>query len=163
MLFKHREVVKRFGCITGYKHNIKLKPGTKLICFPSRCRSPKEEELDKECKRRLIDIGVFEYSMSPWEARNVFVPKKDCDTRVPTEFRALNGVTKMNAFPMEDVHLTLDWLSSKEIYSVFDLDDGLFRIGLDDVSKPPTVVRTVLGVLQYTRLPQRLKNSPSTF
>ena len=40
---------------------------------------------------------------------------------------------------------------------------GYYHVKLDEDSKPLTAVRTVLGLLQYTRLPQGLKNSPGMF
>ncbi len=64
---------------------------------------------------------------------------------------------------MESVRDTLDWLANKKIFSTFDLKDVFFQVELEDESKPLTVIRTVLGLLQYTRLPQGLKNSPGTF
>ena len=45
--------------------------------------------------------------------------------RVTTDFRALNNMTVTDAYPMEDVHNTLEWLASKKFYSTFDHEDGL--------------------------------------
>ncbi len=64
---------------------------------------------------------------------------------------------------MEDVRETLDWLGSKKIFSTLDLKDGFFQVELAPGSKPCIAIRTVLGLLQYTRLPQGLKPSPGTF
>ncbi len=92
-----------------------------------------------------------------------FVPKKDGGVRVTTDFRGLNNATVTDSYPMENVREVLDWLSSKSIFSTFDLKDGFFQVELAEDSKKQTAVRTVLGLLQYTRLPQGLKNSPGTF
>ena len=58
---------------------------------------------------------------------------------------------------MEAVRATLDWLGGKQLFSTFDLKDGFFQVKLSEKSRPLTAVRTVVGLLQYTRLPQRLK------
>eukprot|EP00171_Calliarthron_tuberculosum_P002219 IDg2219t1 len=163
LIWKHRDIFKGFAKIKGVKHKIKLKPGTEPICCPPRRRSPKEEELERQCMGRLLEIGVLEQAVSPWAANNVFVPKKDSGTRVTTDFRSLNNVTVTDAYPMEDVRDTIDWLARKRIFSAFDLKDGFYQVELDEESKPLTAVRTVIGLLQYTRLPQGLKNSPGTF
>lgn len=95
--------------------------------------------------RWLIDIGGPVYLMSPWAAKNLFVHMKDSGTRVTSDFSALNNVTEMDAYPTEDVYITLNLLSSKKIYSTFHLNVGLFQVVVDDVSKPLTAVRTVQG------------------
>jgi Reverse transcriptase (RNA-dependent DNA polymerase) len=64
---------------------------------------------------------------------------------------------------MEDVRATLEWLSGKNTSSTFDLKDGFFLIVLAEESRPLTAVRTVMGLVQYRRLPQGLKNGPATF
>lgn len=113
--------------------------------------------------KRLIDIGVLEYLMSPWAARSVFVPRKDSGRRITTDFRALDNVTEMDAYFMRDAHLTLNWLISKKRYSIFDLIDDFIQVVLDDVSRPLRAVRTVLGLQYDTMLPRGLKTLHSTF
>ncbi len=78
-------------------------------------------------------------------------------------FSGSEHATVTDSYPMEDVRETLDWLATKKIFSTFDLKDGFFQVELEEYSKPITAIRTVLGLLQYTRLPQGLKNSPGTF
>lgn len=63
---------------------------------------------------------------------------------------------------MEDVHDTLNWLSQKKVYYTFDLKDEFFQVDLDEDSKPLTVVRSVLRLFHYTRLPKGLKSPPET-
>lgn len=113
--------------------------------------------------RRLLSIGVLEHLASPWAANNVFVPRNDLGVCVTTNFRALSNVTITDAYPMEDVNNVLDWLSSKKMFSMFDLKDGFYKFKLGEEPRPLTAMKTVLELLQYTNLPQDLKNSPSTF
>lgn len=56
----------------------------------------------------LLQQGAMKESMSPWGANNVVVSKKDSDIWVTTEFRPLNSVTETNAYPMQDMQMTLD-------------------------------------------------------
>jgi hypothetical protein len=99
----------------------------------------------------------MEPSVSPWAAANVFVPKRKGGLRTTTDFRQLNAMTFSDTYPMEDVRTTLDWLSGETILSTFDLKDGFVQIVLAEESRPLTAVRTVLGLVQYRRLPQGLK------
>lgn len=130
---------------------------------PIRRRSPKEEDTEGQAMEKLIVMGVLEPATSPWAANNVFVRKRDGSIRVTSDFRRLNDLTVTDSYPMEHVRDTLDWLASKSVFSVFDLKDGFYQVMLDPESRACTAIRTVLGLLQYTRLPQGLKNSPGTF
>ena len=69
-----------------------------------------------------------------------------------------NGVYEF----MPDGPNMVDWLAGKKVFSFFDLKDGFFQVELDDSSKPLTAIGRVLGLLQYTRLPMGMKNSPGT-
>lgn len=102
-------------------------------------------------------------SRSPWAANNVFVPKKYSGMRVPSDYRSLNNVIVTDAYPMEDVNDTLYWFSRKKVYSTFDLKEAFYQVELYDISKPLPAARMVMGFLEYTRLPQGLKNSPGPF
>lgn len=163
LICRHRAIFKGFACIKGQEHKIKLKKGVSPICVPWRRRAPQEEQLEREFYDKALRLAVLEQSISPWAACNVFVPKEDSGTRVTTDFQALNNVTETDPFLMGDVHNTLDWLSRKKIFSTFDLKEDFFQVKLGDESKPLTAVRTVVELLQYTRLPQGLKKSPGTF
>lgn len=163
VLWKHREVFKGMGCVKGYEHEIKLKPGTKPIAHPIRRRSPAERKTEEETMRRLLGMGILEPSESEWASNNVFVPKKDHGTRCTSDFRSLNACTIPDQYPMERVEETVEWLAMKKYFSLFDLKDGFFHVLLHLKSRPLTAIRTVIGLLQYTRLPQGLRNSPAVF
>jgi len=163
VIWKHRMIFKEVGCIKGYKHEIKLVKGAEPVVVPIRRRSPAEQAVEEKMMDKLLQKGIVEHSESEWAANNVFVPKRDGSMRCTTDFRALNSRTVSDQYPMESVRETLDWLASKKVFTAFDLKDGYFQVQLDESSKPYTAVRTVKGLLQYTRLPQGLKNSPAVF
>lgn len=82
---------------------------------------------------------------------------------VTTDIKALNSLTETDAYPVKDIRETIDWLSGKRVFSTFNLKDGYYQMEIAKESRPLNAVRTVLGLLQYTRLVQGLKNSPGTF
>ena len=164
LLWKKRGIFKGVGSIKGITHRIKLKEGAQPVNLPMRRRSPAQRKAEETEVKKLVEMKVLEPSTSPWGTLNVFVLKKDKKTlRTTSDFRRLNELTESDVYPMEDMKATIDWLSSKKIYSVFDLKDGFFQVELAVESRPLTAVRTVLGLFQYTRLPMGLKNSPATF
>lgn len=162
LLWTKRDIFKGVGRINGVKHEIILKEGARPIRQPLRKRSPKEQDVLREAMQKLIELGVLEPSKSPWASNNVFVRKKDGSIRVTADFRAMNNATVTDSYPMEDMRQVLDWLGSKKIFSTFDLKDAFYQVELEDHSKPLTALRTVIGLLQYTRLPQGMKNAPDT-
>jgi Reverse transcriptase (RNA-dependent DNA polymerase) len=53
----------------------------------------------------------------------------------------------------------LEWLAKKRWYSVADLKDGYWNARLVEDSRYLTAVKTVVELVQYTRLTVRLKNA----
>jgi len=163
ILWYHRHIFKGVGCVNGYEHKIRLKEGAEPVAIPIRRRSPAEEAAEKEMVLKLVGQGVLEKAESPWAAVNVFVAKKDGGTRATSDFRAVNDRIVSDTYPMEAVRETLDWLSSKKVFSTFDLKDGYFQVKLAEESRAITAIRTVLGLYQYCRLPMGMKNSSAAF
>lgn len=126
LLKRNSGISKRFACIENHKHEIKLKQGTEQVCLSSRKRSPIEEELELQCISKLVELGILEQAVSAWAGNEVVVPRKDKRTRVTTDFGAINNITVTDAFSMENVQLTNDWLPSKNVFSTFDLMDGFY-------------------------------------
>ncbi len=100
LLWAKREIVKGMGCISGIKHHIVLKEGVKQVCCPIRRRAPKEEEVERTGIGRLMHMCILEPAISAWGACNVFVPKKNCQVRVTSDFRALNNATVTDSNPI---------------------------------------------------------------
>lgn len=162
-LWSRRAIFKGVGKIESVQHKILLKEGVEPVSVPVKRRSPKEEEIEKAAMGRLLKLGVLEPAVSPWAANNVFVRKKDHGIRVTSDFRRLNALTVTESYPMENVRETLDWLATKKVFSTFDIKDGFYNVELAPESRACTAIRTCLGLLQYTRLPMGLKNSPGMF
>lgn len=72
-------------------------------------------------------------------------------------------MTETDAYQMGDIKLSLYGLARKKLNSTFDRMDWSQKVEPADEFKPLTVVSTVLGILQYTRLPQGLQSKPGTF
>jgi len=133
ILWKKRNIFKGVGAIKGVTHKIKLKPEAEPVFLPMRRRSPAEKKTEEDSVRKLLDMGVLEPSVSLWGTSNVFVPKNGKDVmRTTSDFRRLNDMTVTDVYPIEDMKATLEWLASKNIYSVFDLKDGFYQIVLDE-------------------------------
>lgn len=113
--------------------------------------------------QELITLGVSKPSLSPWATNNVFVKKKDEDNRATSDFRRLQELAVTDLYPVKHMRHILDWPGSSRIFSVFDWKNGFCQVELHPASRECTAVRTVPDLLQYTRLPQGLKNYLGTF
>ena len=60
----------------------------------------------------MLEQGVIQPSKSPWSSPIVLVAKKDGSTRFCMDYRQLNAVTKMDAFPLPRVDDSLDILAN---------------------------------------------------
>lgn len=80
-----------------------------------------------------------------------------------SEFRRTKNLIVADFYSTEIVKDILDWLRSKRIFSVFDLDDGFFQVERLLALKDYRATYTVLGLLQCKGIPKCLKISSKTF
>jgi Reverse transcriptase (RNA-dependent DNA polymerase) len=119
--------------------------------------------------KKLLERCIIKPSVSPCGTSNVIVPKKAFPEetpgglRVTADIRAVNAVTVGDAFPTEDIGAVLEWLAKKRWYSVADLKDGYWNVRLAEESRYLTAVKTVVGIVQYTRMTMGMKNAGCFF
>ena len=144
------------------KHRI-ITNGAAPIRQPLRRTPQGFESEEEEYLKQQLDAGVIEPSSSAWASPVVLVRKKDNSVRWCIDYRKLNDITIKDAYPLPRIDLCLDCLSSAKIFSTMDLQSGYFQLQLDDRDREKTAFITKYGLYQYTRLPQGLATSPSTF
>lgn len=117
------------------------------------------EELDK-----MLELGVVEPSHSPWSSPVVLIKKKDGTYPFCIDFRALNQVTKRDAYAIPYISMILDRLRNARFLSSIDLKSAYWQIPLDSASKEKTSFTVPgRGLFQFTRLPFGLHNAPATW
>ena len=82
---------------------------------------------------------------------------------VLTIYRRLNGLTKMDVFPLPRVDDTLDMLSQTQYFSMLDLAAGYWQVRMDRDSQERTAFSTCSGHYEFRVMPFGLCNWPSTF
>jgi hypothetical protein len=159
------------GTVPGWEFRIKVEDGAELARLNRLVmrRSPMEQEEERREMQGLLERGIVEPSESPYGTANVFVPKKALPDgtsgglRVTADMRAVNSVTVGDAFPGEDIQTIVNWLAGKKWYSVADLRDGYWNAELAKESRPYTAVKTLIGLVQYTRMTMGLKYASAFF
>ena len=115
------------------KHEIDTGNAFPIRSAPHRVPKPREEayyaEIDYMLKSNLIRP-----SKSPWASPTVVVPKSDGSIRFCVDYRKLNRVTKMDAFPMPRSDQMIERLGSAFFISTLDLTKGYWQIPLTEGS-----------------------------
>ena len=92
------------------QHDIKLLTSepirTKGDSIPYKTRSVMETE-----NQDMLDLRLFEPSISPYLSPIVVVPKKDGSVRFCIDFRKLNKVTEFDAEPMPNMEKIINRMS----------------------------------------------------
>ena len=144
-------------------HAIELELGAPPRSRPTYRMSFLElEELEKQLKE-YSDNGWIRPSQSPYGAPILFVKKKDGSTRMCTEYRALNKITKKHVDTLPRIDELLDLLQGAKFFTKIDLRQGYHQIRIKDADVEKTAFRTRYGHYEYLVLPFGLTNAPATF
>ena len=101
--------------------------------------------------------------MSPYAAPILFVKKKDGTTRMCTDYRALNKITKKNVYPLPRIDELLDRLWGTKYFTKIDLRQRYNQIRTKESNVEKIAFRTRYGHYEYMVLPFGLTNAPATF
>jgi hypothetical protein len=87
----------------------------------------------------MLRKGVIRESTSPWSAPAILVPKKSPDGkpkfRFCVDFRALNSVTKFDAYPLPAFEDTISTLFGSKYFSVLDCYSGFWQVSIKEEHK----------------------------
>ena len=137
---------------------------TKPFKLPAR-RIPmfKRPVVEKEVDR-MLEQGVIEPSNSPWNSPICLVTKPDGSCRFCIDLRALNAVTKLDAYPLPRADETLDRLAGSKYFSTLDLASGYWQLKLNEFDRPKTAFRIPgKGHFQFKVTCFGLKNAAGSF
>ena len=144
-------------------HAIELEAGATPPSRPTYRMSFVEiEELDKQLKEYLGN-GKIQPSQSPYGAPILFVTKKEGTLRMCTDYRALNKITKKNAYPLPRIDDLFDRLHGANFFAKIDLRQGYHQIRIKKKDVEKTAFRCRYGHYEYLVLPFGLTNAPATF
>lgn len=178
-------------CTKGYTASIRLKEGvTPATCRLTR-KIPLARACLYQRTTDMLEMGRLERSKSPWnhatnlipypERIKAFLTKYRADAprvmydrkykkeviplfRTTGDLRQLNQRSVAEIFPMPRVLDKLDQCYEKSNrYSCGDMEDGFFRILLEEGSRECTAFSTEDDHLQYCVLPQGLHTAPAIF
>ena len=112
--------------------------------------------------QQMLDQGIISDSNSPWASPVVLVRKKDGTCRFCIDYRALNEVTKKNAFPIPRIDENLDYLGGNQWFCTLDLQSGYWQIGMKAEDKEKTAFITHKGLFEFNVMAFGLCNATAT-
>lgn len=126
--------------------------------------SPARQKLVEEELENMLKLGIVEPSRSPWSSPIVLLDKPDGTRRFCVNYKALNSVTKPDAYPLPKVTHILDRLRDARYLSSLDIKSAFWQIPLDPDSKEKTAFTVPgRGLYHFNAMPFGLSNAPATW
>ena len=152
------------GRFTLLEHHIDIVPGTRPIKQqPYRLPLAKRRDAEVEIAA-MAERDLIEPSTSHWSSPAIILPKKNGGIRFCIDYRRLNKVTIPDSMPLPRCDDSLDALGGSKWFSILDLRQGFFQVGLDKES-PPLTAFCILGsgLWQFKVVPFGSMTSPACF
>jgi hypothetical protein len=142
---------------------VEMKAGTTPIYKTHyRMATPELAKL-KEHNKEFLEKGFIHPSSSPWGAPVIFVPKKDGTQRLCMDYRALNGVTVKNKYPLPRIDDLLDQLHGACVSSKIDLRSKYHQLKIRECDIPKTAFILRYGLYEFAVRSFGLTNVPAYF
>ncbi|GMF18550.1 unnamed protein product [Phytophthora fragariaefolia] len=146
----------------GIEHEIKLKPGVKLISVSKWRQSPEQRKVVQEWTEDMVNAGIIRPSISLFPAPTFWV-KKPVGWRIVHDYRQLNAATFLPAIPMPREEDTFDVMNKSQWFSCMDLLWGYYQVKLRESDIPFTAFSTPDGLFEYLVTHMGLSESHGTF
>ena len=127
---------------------------------PLHLRDQVSDQIDELLKAKIITP-----SNSNWSFPIVLVKKRDNknEFRLAIDYRKLNKITKDFNYQIPQITDVFAKLSQKKFFSILDLKNGFYQIGLEESSKEKTAFTCFKGLFQFEVLPFGLKTGLHIF
>ncbi|GFW51682.1 retrovirus-related Pol polyprotein from transposon 17.6 [Trichonephila clavipes] len=130
-----------------------------IATSPYRMNPVKKEVLRKQIEE-LLRQNVIEECESPYAAPVVLFPKPNGKLRLCVDYRKLNSVKKVDAYPLPRMDDLLNEATPTSFMSTIDLQSGYHQVKVADVYQDKTAFVYPFGTYRYL-LPTNVKEVQS--
>eukprot|EP00922_Rhytidocystis_sp_ex-Travisia-forbesii_P070268 GHVS01104994.1.p1 GENE.GHVS01104994.1~~GHVS01104994.1.p1 ORF type:complete len:377 (+),score=8.18 GHVS01104994.1:430-1560(+) len=152
------------GIPTGdVEHKIEINEGA---APPNKAMYRQSRAEQEETRRQVTDSlqsGKIQRSSSAYSTSVVLVRQPTGKYRFCIDYRALNGITKKDRFPMPRMDDLRDQIKGAQIFSKIDIAKGYWNVRMAVEDREKTAFKTNDGLFEWTCMPFGLCNAPSTF
>ena len=131
-----------------------------------RVRKVRPQFLEKlfQLIKGLLKEGLIRPSSSSWASPIVIVIKKNgVDIRLCIDYRMVNALTKLVAYPMPLVSDLLEDLEAMLWFCSLDMASGFWVVSMTDCAREISAFITPFGLFEWLRMPFGLKNAPQIY
>ena len=111
----------------------------------------------------MLQNDLVEPAASPWASNVVLVRKKSGSMRLCVDYRALNGATYKDTYPLPHIDTCLGSMDGAVWFSTLDLRSGYHNIPIKEADRDKTAFITRRGCFRYKVMPFGLTCAPSVF
>jgi transposase InsO family protein len=143
-------------------HQIETGDAQPIRCTPYKIPQKLEEEVNKEIQKMLA-LGIIRPSTSAWASPVVIVPKSDGSIRFCVDYRKLNDVTKMDAYPIPSMERMIEKIAGAKFITTLDLTKGYWQIPLEDSTIEKSAFIAGGNLYEFVVMPFGMKTAPASF
>lgn len=161
---KNRDIFDGLGCFVN-DLEIKVRKNSKPVFKPARRIALSLRMRVKNELQRMMDRKIIEKVEGPVERASnlVIVEKKSGALRLCIDPQDLNDDILNENYMIPSFDTLAAKLSGKKVFSVFDLKEGFWQIGLSQEASELCTFNTPYGCYRFKRLPYGVKIGPEVF
>ena len=163
LLRKYADVFSGNPSVTSVAtHRIDTGDSAPIRCSPYKVPQKLEEVVNNEIEN-MFKMGIIRPSASPWAFPVVVVPKPDGTIRFCVDYRKLNSITKMDAYPVPSTDRMIEKIALATYITTLDLTKGYWQIPLYKSTIEKSAFITTKGLYEFLVMPFRMKTAGATF
>uniref|UniRef100_A0ABD2X054 Reverse transcriptase domain-containing protein n=2 Tax=Trichogramma kaykai TaxID=54128 RepID=A0ABD2X054_9HYME len=152
------------GCTSWAEHRIIVDESQRPVKQRYYPVSKKLEEDMHSQVRELLAAGHIRRSSSEWSSPVVMVRKANGSYRLCIDYRKLNAVTKVSAYPIPNMDIILRKLQNARYITTLDLSAAFHQVPMSCGSEKYTAFTVPgMGLFEWTRMPYGVAGGPATF
>jgi transposase InsO family protein len=144
------------------EHSIDTTGHEPIKAMPRRVPMHQQEKLDNMIVE-MENNRVIQKSESAWASPIVLAPKKDGTLRFCVDFRAVNDITRKDAYPLPRIDDILESLQGVKYFCHLDLASGYWQVRMAEKDREKTAFCVPGGLWEFLVMPFGLTNAPPTF